>query len=196
MCPHKFLTLFSHGPVPMVISLEQHHGNKEDKKQKATQKCKKRRDFHIWPKTDWTLQNPRSIWPSEVSEPREFEFISTETCIAISGWETPNLHCDFRDKNTWTKITVFVDSDFAGDPISRKRARRDLLAQIGNHTVKSGFHTSKLDSPERWRSEVLHSVEKRSRWTIPVTDAHSAWAQENYQRQMVIFTITNLKTPN
>ena len=35
------------------------------------------------------------------------------------------------------KITVFVDSDFAGDPVSRK-STTGLVAQIGNHTVKSG----------------------------------------------------------
>ena len=35
------------------------------------------------------------------------------------------------------KITVFVDSDFAGDPVSRK-STTGLVTQIGNHTVKSG----------------------------------------------------------
>ena len=34
-------------------------------------------------------------------------------------------------------LRVFVDSDFAGDPVSRKSAT-GLVAQIGNHTVKSG----------------------------------------------------------
>ena len=33
--------------------------------------------------------------------------------------------------------SVFVDSDFAGDPVSRKDTT-GLVAQIGNHTVKSG----------------------------------------------------------
>ena len=35
------------------------------------------------------------------------------------------------------KITVFVDHDFAGHPVSRK-SKTGLVAQIGNHTVKSG----------------------------------------------------------
>ena len=35
------------------------------------------------------------------------------------------------------KITVFVDSDFTGDPVSRK-STTGLVAQIGNHTEKSG----------------------------------------------------------
>ena len=49
----------------------------------------------------------------------------------------PNLRCDFEDKNTLTRTTVFVDSDFAGDPVSRKSIT-GLLAQMGYHTVKSG----------------------------------------------------------
>ena len=35
------------------------------------------------------------------------------------------------------KITVFVDNDFAGDRVSRK-STTGLVAQIGNHTEKSG----------------------------------------------------------
>ena len=35
------------------------------------------------------------------------------------------------------KITVFVDHDFAGHPVSRK-SKTGLAAQIGNHTLKSG----------------------------------------------------------
>ena len=41
------------------------------------------------------------------------------------------------------KITVFVDSDFAGDPVSKKSAT-GLVAQIGNHTVKSGSTFQRL----------------------------------------------------
>ena len=40
----------------------------------------------------------------------------------------------FRRHEHVDKITVFVDSDFAGDPVSRT----GLVAQISNHTVKSG----------------------------------------------------------
>ena len=46
-------------------------------------------------------------------------------------WESPR-----QDRHV-DKTTVFVDSDFAGAPISRK-STTGLLAQIGNHTVKSG----------------------------------------------------------
>ena len=43
----------------------------------------------------------------------------------------------YRRQKHVDKITVFVDSDFAGDPVSRKRST-GLVAQIGNHTAKSG----------------------------------------------------------
>ena len=51
---------------------------------------------------------------------------------------------------------------------SSRKSTTGLVAQIGSHTVKSGstLH-SELDSTERWRSGVLHSVERRSSWTIP-----------------------------
>ena len=42
-----------------------------------------------------------------------------------------------KHKKHIDKITVFVDSDFADDPVSRK-STTGLVAQIGNHTVKSG----------------------------------------------------------
>ena len=41
--------------------------------------------------------------------------------------------------------SVFVDIDFAGDPVSRK-STTGLVDQIGNHTVKSGSTFSELDS--------------------------------------------------
>ena len=52
-------------------------------------------------------------------------------------WETPKAALRFRRQKHVDKITVFVDSDFAGDPVSRK-STTGLVAKIGNHTVKSG----------------------------------------------------------
>ena len=72
----------------------------------------------------------------------------------------------FRRHKHVDKITVFVDSDFAGDPVSRK-STTGLVAQIGNHTVKIWINASELDSIKRWRSGVLRSGERRSSWTIP-----------------------------
>ena len=43
----------------------------------------------------------------------------------------------FRRQKHVDKITVFVDSDLAGDPVSRK-STTGVVAQIGNHTAKSG----------------------------------------------------------
>ena len=49
----------------------------------------------------------------------------------------PKAALRYRRQNNVDKITVFVDSDFVGDPVSRKRTK-GFVAQIGNHTVKSG----------------------------------------------------------
>ena len=48
----------------------------------------------------------------------------------------PKAALRFRRQKPVDKITVFVDSDFACDPVSRK-STTGLVAQIGNHTVKS-----------------------------------------------------------
>ena len=60
--------------------------------------------------------------------------------------------------------SVFVDNDFASDPVSRK-STTGLVAQIGYHT-EIWIDASELDSTERWRSGVLRSGERRSSWTI------------------------------
>ena len=49
----------------------------------------------------------------------------------------PKAALGYRRQKHVDKITVFVDSDFAGDPVSRK-STTGLVAQIGNHIVKSG----------------------------------------------------------
>ena len=49
----------------------------------------------------------------------------------------PEAPLRFRREEHVDKITVFVDSDFAGDPVSRK-STAGLVSQIGNHTVNSG----------------------------------------------------------
>ena len=52
--------------------------------------------------------------------------------------EKPTAALRFRRQEHADKITVFVDSDFfAGDPVSRK-GTTGLVAEIDNHTVKSG----------------------------------------------------------
>ena len=49
----------------------------------------------------------------------------------------PKAALRFRRQKHVDKITVFVDSDFAGEPVSRK-STTGLVAQIGHHTVNSG----------------------------------------------------------
>ena len=71
-----------------------------------------------------------------MSEPREFDTVPLKRAArylvgkAQSGTE-------IRRQAQADKITVFLDSDFADDPISRK-STTGLVAQIGNHAVKSG----------------------------------------------------------
>ena len=48
----------------------------------------------------------------------------------------PKLHCDFEDKNTLKKLSVRGQRR-ADDPVSRM-STTGWVAQIGNHTVKSG----------------------------------------------------------
>ena len=51
--------------------------------------------------------------------------------------EKPKAALRYRRQKHVDKMTVFVDSDFACDPVSRKNTTGSV-AQIGNHTVKSG----------------------------------------------------------
>ena len=71
-----------------------------------------------------------------MSELRDFDFIPLERAARYLVAK-PKVALRFRRQKHVDKITVFVDSDFAGDPVSRK-STTGLVAQIGNHTVKSG----------------------------------------------------------
>ena len=69
-------------------------------------------------------------------EPREFDFIPLKRAARyLVGKSKAALR--FRRQKNVAKITVFVDSDFAGDPVSRK-STTGLVAQIGNHNLKTG----------------------------------------------------------
>ena len=99
-----------------------------------------------------------------MGELREFDFIPLKRAAQhLVG--KPKAALRFRREQYVDKISLRgVDSDFAGDPVTRKNTT-GLVLRIGNHMVKSGS-TSELDSPERWRSGVLRSGERRSSWTI------------------------------
>ena len=71
-----------------------------------------------------------------MSEPQEFDFIPLKRAARYLVGK-PEAALRFRRQKHVDKITVFVDSDFAGDPVSRK-STTGLVALIGNHTLKSG----------------------------------------------------------
>ena len=71
-----------------------------------------------------------------MNEPREFNFVPLKRAARYLVGK-PKAALRFRRQEHVDNITVFVDSDFAGDPVSRK-STTGLVAQIGNHTVKSG----------------------------------------------------------
>ena len=54
-----------------------------------------------------------------ISEPREFDFIPLKRAARYLVGK-PKAALRFRRQKHVEKITVFVDSDFAGDPVSRK----------------------------------------------------------------------------
>ena len=55
----------------------------------------------------------------------------------------PKAALRYRRQKYVVMISVSVDSDFAGDPVSRK-STTGLVAQIANHTVKSGLTLQSL----------------------------------------------------
>ena len=71
-----------------------------------------------------------------MSVPREFDFVPLKRAARYLVGK-PKAALRFRRQKRADKITVFVDSDFDGNPVSRK-SRTGLVTQIGNHTVKSG----------------------------------------------------------
>ena len=71
-----------------------------------------------------------------MSEPREFVFVPLKRAARYLVGK-PKAALRYRRQNHVDRSTVFVDSDFAGDPGSRK-STTGPVAQIGNHTVKSG----------------------------------------------------------
>ena len=98
-----------------------------------------------------------------MSEPREFDFVPLKRAARhLVG--KPKAELRFRRQKHVDTITVFVDSDFTADPLSRK-STTGLVPQIGIHT-EIWIHASELDSLGRWRGEVLRSGECRSSWTI------------------------------
>ena len=72
--------------------------------------------------------------------------------------KNPKVAMRFRRQEHIDKITVYVDTDFAGGPIGIGGSDRESHREIW-------IHSSELDSFKRERSGVLGSGEKRSVWT-------------------------------
>ena len=80
---------------------------------------------------------PCGIWPRKRANRGEFDFVPLKRAARYLVGK-PRAAIRFRSqKEHVDRITVFVDSDFAGDPVSRK-STTGLVAQIGAHTVQSG----------------------------------------------------------
>ena len=71
-----------------------------------------------------------------MSEPREFDFVPLKRAARYLVVK-PKAALRYRRQKHVDKITDFVDSDSAGDSISRK-STTGLVAQIGSHIVNSG----------------------------------------------------------
>ena len=97
-----------------------------------------------------------------MSQPREFDFIPLKRAARYLV-EKPEAALGFRRQKHVDKITVFVNSDFAGDPVSRK-STTGLVDQVGNHTVKAGSTLQSLTALSVGEAEVYAVVERRSSW--------------------------------
>ena len=64
----------------------------------------------------------------------------------------PKLHCDFEDKNTLTKSTSSWTANLVAIQSGEKNTT-GLVAQIGNHTVKSGSILQSLTAPSVGEAE-------------------------------------------
>ena len=70
--------------------------------------------------------------------------------------EKPKAALRLRRQKHADKITVFVDSDFAGEPVLSE-STTGLVARIGNHTVKSGTTLQSLTALSVGEAE-FHAV--------------------------------------
>ena len=93
-----------------------------------------------------------------LSAPREFDCVPLKSAARYRVGK-PEAALRFRRKKHGDETTVFVDSDFAGDPVSRKSAT-GLVAQIGNHTGKSGSTLQSLTALNFGEAE-FYAVVKR-----------------------------------
>ena len=95
-----------------------------------------------------------------LSEPREFDFIPLKRAAQYLAGK-PKAALRLRRQKHVDKITVSVDSDFAGDPVSKKECDGIGASNWFSH-CEIWIDASELDSIECWRNGVLRSGERRS----------------------------------
>ena len=86
-----------------------------------------------------------------MNEPREFDFFPLKRAARYVVGK-PKAALRFRRQKHIDKITVFLDSDFSGDTVWRE-STSGLVAQIGNHTGKSGSTLQSLTALSVGESE-------------------------------------------
>ena len=105
-----------------------------------------------------------------MSELSEFDFIQLKRAARYQVGKPRNT-LRFRRQEHLRKITVFVESDFAGDPVLRK-STTGLVAQIGKHTVKSGSILQSLTALTAGETE-FHAVVKGGQVGLSLRSIHS-----------------------
>ena len=101
--------------------------------------------------------------------PHEFDFIPLRRAARhLVG--KPRAALRFRRQEHVDKITVFVGSDFAGGPVSRK-STTGLVAQIGSHALKAGSTLQSLTALTVGEAE-FHAVVKVSQVGLSLTSLY------------------------
>ena len=99
-----------------------------------------------------------------MSKPQEFDIVPLRRAAGYLV-EKPKAVIPFRRQEHIDQITVLVDSDFAGDPVSRNSTTGLVGGADWCTHSEIWIHTSELESAERRRSGVPRSGEGRSSWT-------------------------------
>ena len=105
-----------------------------------------------------------------MSEPRDFDFIPLKRAARYLVGK-PRAALRLRRHEQLDKITVFVDSDFAGDPVSRE-STTGSVAKGGNHTFKAGSTLQSLTALSVGEAE-FYAVVKESQAGLSLRSIHA-----------------------
>ena len=107
-----------------------------------------------------------------MSEPLEFDLIPLKRAAQYLVGNRAALR--FRRQEHVNTITVFVDSDFADDPVSSK-SPTDLVAQVGSRTLRAGSTLQSLTASSVGEAE-FHAVVKGSQVGLSLRiQKHGFW---------------------